>query len=58
MFKKIGNKIIRFIKDNRASPLVEEGLLIGLAIILFVVIVTVVDQIVNWINSLAENLPN
>lgn len=58
MIKRVGRKIIRFIRDNRASPLVEEGLLIGLAIILFIVIVTVVDQIVNWINNLAGELPS
>ncbi|MEX0567756.1 MAG: Flp family type IVb pilin [Candidatus Njordarchaeota archaeon] len=58
MIEKIRDKIARFIKDNRASPLVEEGLLIGLAIILFIVIVTVIDQIINWINNLAGELPS
>ena len=46
----------RFI-DNRGSPLVEEGLLIGLAIIVFLVIVTIVSGIIDWLNSLASELP-
>ena len=57
---KYGNiikKIKEFVKDNRASPLVEEGLLIGLAIIVFLVIVTIVSDIIDWVNDLASELP-
>ncbi len=57
MINQIKRKLIEFIKDRRGSPLVEEGLLIGLAIIIFVVIVSIVGQIIDWINSLAEELP-
>ena len=53
----IFEKIKRLLKGKRASPLVEEGLLIGLAIIIFLVIVTIVSDIVDWINELASELP-
>lgn len=50
-------KIIEKFRDRRGSPLVEEGLLIGLAIVIFVVIVAIVSQIIDWINQLAGELP-
>jgi len=40
--------------DNKGSQLVEEGLLIGLAMILFVIIVGFINGIVDWINSLSS----
>ena len=54
---RIFEKIKRHIRDNKASPLVEEGLLIGLAIIVFLVIVTIVSDIIDWVNDLASELP-
>ena len=44
-------------KDWRGSPLVEEGLLIGLAILVFIVIVTIVSNILEWLKELASQLP-
>jgi len=57
MMKRVLWRLFYLIHDNRASPLVEEGLLIGLAIVLFLVIVGIVGNIVDWINSLASELP-
>jgi len=57
MMKRVLRRLFYLIHDNRASPLVEEGLLIGLAIVLFLVIVGIVGNIVDWINSLASELP-
>ena len=57
MMKRVLRRLFYLIYDNRASPLVEEGLLIGLAIVLFLVIVGIVGNIVDWINSLASELP-
>ncbi len=50
-------RLVKFLQDNRGSPLVEEGLLIGLAMILFLVIVGIVGNIIDWINSLASEIP-
>ena len=50
-------RLWQFLKDYRGSPLVEEGLLIGLAILVFLVIVTIVSQIIDWLKGLAEQLP-
>ena len=57
IMKRVLQRLFYLIHDNRASPLVEEGLLIGLAIVLFLVIVGIVGNIVDWINSLASELP-
>lgn len=58
IFRFFVRKIRDIIRKNRASPLVEEGLLIGLAILIFIVIVTIVGQIIDWVNNLSQELPS
>ena len=58
IFRFFARKLRDIIRKNRASPLVEEGLLIGLAILIFIVIVTIVGQIIDWINNLSQELPS
>lgn len=49
-------KLATIIVDNKGSQLVEEGLLIGLAMILFIIIVGFANSIIDWINSLASEI--
>lgn len=61
IFEKIISTVkrrLRYLASNSASPLVEEGLLIGLAIIIFLVIATILTDVVDWVNQLANNLPS
>ncbi len=53
MLKKIGRKIL----DNSGSPMLEEGLLIGLGIIIFLTIIAVVSGVMDWIENLGQQLP-
>ncbi|MHA1664397.1 MAG: hypothetical protein ACTSVW_01020 [Candidatus Njordarchaeales archaeon] len=41
----------------RGSPLLEEGLLMGMAIILFLAIVAIISGIMDWLGELSNNLP-
>ncbi|MCR8433083.1 MAG: hypothetical protein NDP13_02425 [Crenarchaeota archaeon] len=56
MYKILGKfrRLAMLVLDNKGSQLVEEGLLIGLAMILFVIIVGFINGIVDWINSLSS----
>jgi len=46
------------ILDKKASPLIEEGLLIGLALIIFLIILAIVSDILTWINELYTEVSN
>jgi Flp pilus assembly pilin Flp len=54
------NIISRLIKDERGSPLVEEGMLIGLSLIVIGIIVGLVLQVLGWtgnaLNSIYQQL--
>ena len=58
--KTIKRNIIRFKKDKRGSPLVEEGILIGLGLFGFLLIFSIVTGILDWLlengNELLETL--
>lgn len=41
----------------QGSPLLEEGLLMGMAIILFLAIVAIISGIMDWLGELSNNLP-
>jgi len=49
--------IRKLYKDERGSPLVEEGLLIGLGIVIFLTILALVTGIMNWLEDLGNQLP-
>jgi Flp pilus assembly pilin Flp len=40
--------LLRLIKDERGSPLVEEGMLIGLSLIVIGIIIGLVLQVLGW----------
>lgn len=42
------NIISRLLKDERGSPLVEEGMLIGLSLIVIGIIIGLVLQVLGW----------
>lgn len=48
--------IRRLLKNRRGSPLVEEGMLLGLAAVTFTVILSVVAGLLEGLNKPAENI--
>jgi Flp pilus assembly pilin Flp len=56
------NIIFRLLKDERGSPLVEEGMLIGLSLIVIGIIIGLVLQVLGWsgnaLNSIYQQLDN
>jgi len=60
--KRLLRKLREFFKDDRAGPLVEEGLIIGLSILAIAILVTVILGILGWagdsISSLMETIAN
>lgn len=55
MFKTNRKKIIL---DDTGSPMVEEGLLIGLAIMIFIAILSIISDLLRWINDLYQQISN
>jgi len=53
---KISRK--KFILDDTGSPMVEEGLLIGLAIMIFIAILAIISDLLKWINDLYQQISN
>ncbi|MFX1598463.1 MAG: Flp family type IVb pilin [Promethearchaeota archaeon] len=60
--KRLLRKLKEFFKNDRAGPLVEEGLIIGLSILAIAILVTVILGILGWagdsISSLMETIAN
>lgn len=57
LIKMMFRKLFERIMDETGSPLVEESLLIGLAIAVFITIAMIVSNLMSWLNQMAENLP-
>lgn len=59
MKRKLLN-INQLLKDEKASPLIEEGLLIGLSLIIIAIIIGIVLRTIGWtqdiFNSILEQL--
>ena len=47
-FKKIGKKVKEFFKDESGGNLVEYALLIGFALFIFFILVSVVTGMLDW----------
>ncbi|MGQ4892347.1 MAG: Flp family type IVb pilin [Candidatus Njordarchaeia archaeon] len=45
------------LNDESGSPMLEEGLLIGLAIVVFLTIIAVVTGVLDWLQNMGEQLP-
>ena len=52
LFNILKEKRGKKVANDVGSPMVEEGLLIALAIIIFIAIVSIVSDIMNWLNDL------
>jgi len=50
--------LLSFIKDERASPIVEEAILIGLAMLGLAIMLNVMFTIFNWSSGIANNFFN
>ena len=48
--------LISFIRNRRGSPLVEEGLLLGLAILTITILIAVIVEVMGWSQGLFQTL--
>jgi len=48
--------LISFIRNRRGSPLVEEGLLLGLAILTITILIAVIVDVMGWSQGLFQAL--
>lgn len=49
--------LIDILIGENGGPLLEEALLIGMGIVIFVVIVNIVSDLTTWLKHLSEDLP-
>jgi Flp pilus assembly pilin Flp len=50
-------KVIKeFIRNKRGSPLVEQGLLLGLAILTITILITVILDVMGWSQGLFQSI--
>lgn len=54
--KLIIKELYRLIKNRKASPLVEEGMLLGLAAITFTVILSIVSNIITSVQNSSSSM--
>jgi hypothetical protein len=48
--------IINFFKNRQGSPLVEEGLLLGLAILTVTILIAVIIDVMGWSQGLFQSI--
>ncbi|MFX0169290.1 MAG: hypothetical protein ACFE89_08060 [Candidatus Hodarchaeota archaeon] len=48
--------LIDFIRNRRGSPLVEEGLLLGLAILTIAILITIILDVIGWSQGLFQSI--
>lgn len=50
-------KVIKeFIRNKRGSPLIEQGLLLGLAILTITILITVILDVMGWSQGLFQSI--
>ena len=54
--KKSSNALRRLKRDKRGSPLIEEGILIGLALFAFVLLVAIVSDILGFTQNIFQEV--
>ena len=54
--KKSSNTLRKLRKDKRGSPLIEEGILIGLALFAFVLLVAIVSDILGFTQNIFQEV--
>ncbi|MEM2144870.1 MAG: hypothetical protein QW279_05885 [Candidatus Jordarchaeaceae archaeon] len=58
MNKKIQEFILKLLRDDKGSPLVEEGILIGLAILSVTILVGLILNILGWTGNSISRIFN
>ncbi len=58
MYRKALNFILELIEDNKGSPLVEEGILIGLAVLSLTVLIGIILSVLGWTSNSITNIFN
>jgi Flp pilus assembly pilin Flp len=48
--------LLAFLKDKRGSPLVEEGLLLGLAILTVTILIALIVDVMGWSRGLFQSI--
>lgn len=48
--------LVDFIRNKRGSPLVEEGLILGLAILTITILITVILDVMGWSQGLFQSI--
>jgi Flp pilus assembly pilin Flp len=48
--------VLAFLRDERGSPLVEEGLLLGLAILTIAILIALIVDIMGWSQGLFQSI--
>jgi Flp pilus assembly pilin Flp len=48
--------ITAFLRDKKGSPLVEEGLLLGLAILTITILIAVIIDVMGWSQGLFQSI--
>lgn len=48
--------LLAFFKDKRGSPLVEEGLLLGLAILTVTILIALIVDVMGWSQGLFQSI--
>ena len=48
--------LVNFIRNKRGSPLVEEGLILGLAILTITILITVILDVMGWSQGLFQSI--
>ncbi len=56
MKKQVSSIMRKYIRRRRGSPLVEEGILIGLSLFGFLLILSIVTGVLDWLLVNAEEL--
>ncbi len=54
--KKIASLVRKTVRERRGSPLVEEGILIGLSLFGFLLILSIVTGVLDWLVTNADEL--
>ena len=50
------SRLKKIIFDDNASPMVEEGLLIGLAIMIFIAILSIANDLITWVKMTYDQI--
>lgn len=53
---RVAELLKNFLRDKRGSPLVEQGLLLGLAILTITVLITVILDVMGWSQGLIQSI--